>query len=95
MTTTTLYTREPYRLHRRTLLTASPVPGWRLPNRAWGTSETGPHVAFAPRWLQRYTGFVAAIPAGAKESSALKAFIEFLRTPEAAAVMKQKGMQGN
>jgi len=38
---------------------------------------------------------VAAIPAGAKESPALKAFIEFLRTPEAAAVMKQKGMQGN
>jgi molybdate transport system substrate-binding protein len=48
-----------------------------------------------PDALQNYTGFVAAAPAGAKESPAAKSFIEFLKTPEAAAVMRGKGMQVN
>lgn len=48
-----------------------------------------------PDALQNYTGFVAATPAGAKESPAAKAFIEFLKTPEATAVMRDKGMQVN
>lgn len=48
-----------------------------------------------PDALQNYTGFVAATPSGAKESPAAKAFIEFLKTPEAAAVMWNKGMQVN
>jgi molybdate transport system substrate-binding protein len=48
-----------------------------------------------PDALQNYTGFVAATPAGAKESPAAKAFIQFLKTPEAIAVMRDKGMQVN
>jgi molybdate transport system substrate-binding protein len=46
-----------------------------------------------PEALQNYTGFVAGTPAGAKQSEAVGAFIEFLRTPAAIAVMKTKGMQ--
>jgi molybdate transport system substrate-binding protein len=48
-----------------------------------------------PDTLQNYTGFVAATPVGAKESPAVKAFIRFLKTPEATAVMRDKGMQVN
>jgi molybdate transport system substrate-binding protein len=46
-----------------------------------------------PEALQNYTGFIAGTPAGAKESTAVQAFIAFLRTPETIAVMKSKGMQ--
>jgi len=45
-----------------------------------------------PDVVQNYTGFVAALPAGAKNSPAVRQFIEFLKTPEAVAVMKSKGM---
>ena len=48
-----------------------------------------------PDALQNYTGFVAATPAGVKESPAAKAFIEFLKTPRAAAVMQDQGMRVN
>ena len=48
-----------------------------------------------PDALQNYTGFVAGTPSGAKESQAVKALIEFLKTPQAAAVMREKGMQVN
>ena len=46
-----------------------------------------------PEALQNYTGFIAGTPAGAKESTAVQAFIAFLRTPETTAVMKSKGMR--
>jgi len=48
-----------------------------------------------PDALQNYTGFVAATPSGGRESPAAKAFIKFLKTPRAAAVMRDKGMQVN
>ena len=46
-----------------------------------------------PEALQNYTGFVAGLPSGVKESEAIRAFIAFLRTPEIVAVMKSKGMR--
>jgi molybdate transport system substrate-binding protein len=46
-----------------------------------------------PEALQNYTGFVAATPAGAEDSEAVRAFIAFMRTPETIAVMKRKGMR--
>jgi molybdate transport system substrate-binding protein len=46
-----------------------------------------------PEELQNYTGFVAGIPAGTNPPPAVGAFIAFLRTPAAIAVMKEKGMQ--
>lgn len=46
-----------------------------------------------PEALQNYTGFVAAIPSGVDESAAAHAFLAFLRTPDAIAVMKTKGMR--
>jgi len=48
-----------------------------------------------PDELQNFTGFTAAIPAGAKQSEAVTAFIRFLQSPAAVAVMKAKGMQAN
>ena len=55
--------------------------------------KPGTQFVAIPDALQNYTGFVAATPVGRSESRAAKAFIEFLRTPQAAAVMRQKGMQ--
>ena len=46
-----------------------------------------------PGDLQQTTVFSAAIMAGAKEAEAGKTLINFLRTPEAAAVIKAKGME--
>jgi len=46
-----------------------------------------------PEPLQNYTGFVAARPSGAAASEPALAFMAFLRTPEAVAVMRSKGMQ--
>jgi molybdate transport system substrate-binding protein len=46
-----------------------------------------------PRDLQNTTIFSAAIMAGAKDVKASKALIDFLSTPEAAAVIKAKGME--
>jgi molybdate transport system substrate-binding protein len=46
-----------------------------------------------PGDLQLTLTFAAATLAGAKEPAAAKALIEFLRTPEAAAVIKSKGME--
>src|SRR5882757_814986 len=45
-----------------------------------------------PGDLQDNLVFTAAVAADSKEAEAAKAFINFLRTPEAAAVMKAKGM---
>jgi molybdate transport system substrate-binding protein len=46
-----------------------------------------------PEELQNYTGFVAGIPSGSSPSPAVGAFIAFLKTPAALAVMKEKGMR--
>jgi molybdate transport system substrate-binding protein len=46
-----------------------------------------------PGDLQASTVFTAAIMTDAKDAAASKAFVSFLRTPEAAKVMKQKGME--
>ena len=46
-----------------------------------------------PGDLQATTVFAAAIMSGAKDTAASKAFINFLRTPEAAKVIKAKGME--
>ena len=37
--------------------------------------------------------FAATVMAGAKDAEASKALVNFLRTPEAAAVIKAKGME--
>lgn len=46
-----------------------------------------------PDDLQHRFVFAAAIMTGAKQTEASKALVDFLRTPEAAAVIKQKGME--
>ena len=46
-----------------------------------------------PGDLQNTYVFSAAVMAGAKDGAASKALIDFLRTPEAAAVIKAKGME--
>jgi molybdate transport system substrate-binding protein len=46
-----------------------------------------------PGDLQQTTVFSAAVMTGAKEAEAGKTLINFLRTPEAAAVIKAKGME--
>jgi molybdate transport system substrate-binding protein len=43
--------------------------------------------------LQATTVFAAAIMTGAKEVEAGKALVNFLRTPDAAATIKSKGME--
>ncbi len=45
-----------------------------------------------PAELQQDLVFAAAIAADTKEAQAAKAFVDFLQTPEAAAVLKAKGM---
>jgi molybdate transport system substrate-binding protein len=46
-----------------------------------------------PSDLQNTIVFAAALMTGAKDTAAATALIEFLRTPEAAAVIKTKGME--
>ena len=45
-----------------------------------------------PAELQVITTFTAGVAADSKEAEAAKAFINYLKTPEAAAVMKGKGV---
>jgi molybdate transport system substrate-binding protein len=42
--------------------------------------------------LQQDLVFTAAVAADTKEAAAAKAFIDFLKTPDAAAALKAKGM---
>lgn len=46
-----------------------------------------------PGDLQNTIVFAAAVMTGAKDPEAVKALVTFLRTPEAAAVIKAKGME--
>jgi molybdate transport system substrate-binding protein len=46
-----------------------------------------------PKDLQGAFMFSAGVATGAKEADAAKALINFLRTPDAAAVIKAKGME--
>lgn len=50
-------------------------------------------VGWLPVDLRNTLVFAAAVMANAKDSAASKALIDFLRTPEAAAVIKAKGME--
>ncbi len=55
-----------------------------------------PGVDFAgpfPGDLQQDLVFTGAVAAGSKDAAAAKAFLDYLRTPEAVAVIKAKGMQ--
>ncbi len=45
-----------------------------------------------PAPVQNYSRYSAAIPANAKEPDAGKAFISFLTSPAAVAIMKAKGI---
>src|SRR5262249_29947363 len=54
-----------------------------------GTDLVGP----LPGDLQNITTFAAGVVTGAKEPDAAAAFVKFLQTPEAAAVIKAKGME--
>lgn len=54
-----------------------------------GVEVVGP----LPGDLQSHIVFAAAVMPAAKEAGAAKALVDFLRTPEAAAVIKMKGME--
>ncbi|HEU5274766.1 MAG TPA: substrate-binding domain-containing protein [Xanthobacteraceae bacterium] len=54
-----------------------------------GADYVGPF----PAELQNYTDVTAGIPAGAEPSEAVRALIGFLRSPTAAAALKQRGME--
>jgi molybdate transport system substrate-binding protein len=45
-----------------------------------------------PAELQQNLVFTAAVAADSKEAGAAKAFIDYLRTPEATALIKAKGL---
>ena len=46
-----------------------------------------------PEKIQNYTVFAAGRPVGGKQREAVTAFLDFLKSPEALATMKAKGMQ--
>jgi len=46
-----------------------------------------------PEKIQNYTVFAVGKPIGAKQSDAVAAFLDFLKSPVAIATMKAKGMQ--
>ncbi|MGB9043463.1 MAG: substrate-binding domain-containing protein [Pseudolabrys sp.] len=43
--------------------------------------------------MQQDLVFTGAVAASSKDAAAAKAFLDYLRTPEAVAVIKAKGMQ--
>ena len=54
-----------------------------------GVAVVGP----LPAEIQNYTTYAAGLGAAAKNTDAAKAFIEVLRGPAAAAVLREKGME--
>ncbi len=46
-----------------------------------------------PAEYQNYTDFASAVSSAAKQGDAAKAFLQFLKTPEAAKVMKAQGLE--
>ena len=46
-----------------------------------------------PADLQQNIVYMAAVAAGSKDAGAAQAFIDYLRTPAAAAIIKAKGME--
>ena len=65
------------------------VNQWQVVMPVAGIDVAGP----LPGDLQANTVFTASTMAGIKEAAAAKAFVDFLRTPEAAKVIKAKGME--
>jgi molybdate transport system substrate-binding protein len=55
--------------------------------------KAGGQIVTIPEAFQNYTGFVAATPVGVKKSEASESFVQFLRSPRALEVMKEKGMK--
>ena len=56
-----------------------------------------PAVAYigpVPAELQSYMVLTAGVSSNAKDAAAARAFVDFLRSPDARAVMKDKGMEG-
>jgi molybdate transport system substrate-binding protein len=46
-----------------------------------------------PAAIQNFTVYIAAIPASAKQTEAVKAFVEFLTSPQARSVFQSKGFE--
>jgi molybdate transport system substrate-binding protein len=88
----------------KTRIKPQPTPAAIAQSVASGETELGvfltnvltaPGVELAgpfPGDLQQDLAFVGAVAAGTSEADAAKAFIAFLKTPEATAVIKAKGM---
>ena len=91
-------------MQAKTVFPKTPVPGAIEEMVANGAAEIGVApfnmpvagieiVGPLPGDLQETIVFAAAIMASAKQTEAGKALLDFLRTPEAAAVIKAKGME--
>jgi molybdate transport system substrate-binding protein len=46
-----------------------------------------------PAELQQHVVYMAAVAADSRDAGAAKAFIDYLQTPDAAAIIKAKGME--
>ena len=52
------------------------------------------YIGPVPAELQSYMVLTAGVSSSAKDAAAARAFVDFLRSPDARAVMKDKGMEG-